>query len=151
MLAPELLQRLPETISRFGSWRGRNVFRNRLNLTEVRLFCLAITRTSTRNLFLRPARSASDAVISNPVVRLTRKTPVAYRWVERDCLAIKNEFPVRGPDRRYHLVPVSDALTQWRPESPITLGASTNCWELDRNRAIKASRPDLGIEPCDNL
>ena len=63
------------------------------------------------DLLAGPLHSPFDAVVSYPVVGLAAETPVANRGVERDRLAIKNQFPIRGPYRRYNLVPTS-AKTQ---------------------------------------
>src|SRR5438552_1316234 len=74
---------------------------------KIALLGVVIVAPSTFDLHARPFRSPFDAVVSYPVVGLTGKAPVADGGVERDRLAIEHQRPVRGPYRRYDLVPAS--------------------------------------------
>src|SRR5260370_10594587 len=98
--------RLASVVLRWRVARG-------LGAPEVFLFGRLITRPAAINLFLRPFRSPPDAVVPYPVVRLARQAPVANRGVQRNRLAVKNEFPVRGSNRRYNFAPTA-AATQVR-------------------------------------
>lgn len=54
-----------------------------------------IDSTASFDLVLRPLRCPIDSVVSNPIVRLARKTPVPDRRRQRHSRAIEDEFPIR--------------------------------------------------------
>ena len=83
---------------------------------ERTLLLQRVVSTPALDLLFGPLRSPFNAVASYPIVGLAGKTPVADRWVERDRLAIKKQCPIRGPYRRYNLIP-APAKAQMRRSS----------------------------------
>ena len=53
---------------------------------------------------LRPVLRPYGPVGPDPIVRPAREAPIADRGIERDRLAVENEHPVRGAQRRHHFL-----------------------------------------------
>src|SRR5271170_1027523 len=87
----------------------RRILRRRASGVEVSFLRKPLMGSSGRNLFRGPLSGPSNPVIPYPVVRLTFKAPVPDRRVERNRLAVKNELPIRGTERRNDLFSASAA------------------------------------------
>jgi hypothetical protein len=58
-----------------------------------------IRRSARIYLFLGQPMRPSDLIAPNPIMRATIKTPISDGWIERNRLAIENQFPVSRTQR----------------------------------------------------
>src|SRR5580658_4160768 len=100
-------QRMPKTFPPFRFGWSRKILCSCLDFPEIRLLGGAIVSAPAFDFFLRPARSPFDAVLSNVVMGLAWKAPVANGRLQRNRLAVKNKRPVGGPDGCHNLVSAS--------------------------------------------
>src|SRR5271154_863252 len=119
----------------------RRILRRRASGVEVSFLRKPLMGSSGRNLFRGPLSGPSNPVIPYPVVRLTFKAPVPDRRVERNRLAVKNELPIRGTERRNDAgcIPGSTAqgrATQTRRNS--RLRQEPEAWSADRAHGASA-------------
>lgn len=92
---------LPEL---FRRWRWRWRWRRARSRGGAAFHRQAIRRSHHRDLASRERPIPDDVVPLDPVVRLARERPVAYRWRQPNRLAVKREPPSPWPERGHHLV-----------------------------------------------
>src|SRR5258708_26445279 len=68
---------------------------------------LPIALPATLDLFLRHGRCPNHAIVADPVMRAAAKAPVADRRPQGNRLAVEQQLPACGMNRRNHLRPTA--------------------------------------------